>query len=176
MDFSEFITYLIVFLLGLLAMVIAINWVFSEELKGENRFFPDFVTAISVIDGDTLKARLKPDSVGFSGDEKNNTISIRVAGVDTPELRDENPTMQTLAILARTVVENAVNQARHIRIEKVGGDKYYNRIVCNVYADGKSIAETLLEYPAININGADMPIAVKYDGKSKKEAWERMGV
>lgn len=109
---------------------------------------------VSVYDGDTFRCDLAeyPDIVG-----KN--IGVRINGIDTPEMKDKRPWVKALAIKSRNYVRRCFARARCIELRNLRRGKYF-RIVADVYVDGVSLADKLLE------NG----YAHKYDG-GKKEEW-----
>ena len=108
---------------------------------------------ISCYDGDTIRVDIwgLPDIIG-----KN--ISIRISGIDTPELRDKRPEIKALAIEARDLVREYLSNASKIELRNPSRGKYF-RIVAALFLDGINISEILL---AENL-------AKEYDGGKKKE-------
>lgn len=104
-----------------------------------------------VHDGDTFIA----DVAGVHpliGDE----ISIRIKGIDAPEITDSRPEIKEKAINARDYLAARLRDAWSIQLENVERDKYF-RILADVTLDGVDIREELL-----NAN-----LAKPYDGKTK---------
>lgn len=95
----------------------------------------------SIYDGDTFRVNIKswPPVVGYR-------VPIRVNGIDTPEIRGK---CQTEKVLAR--------KAKTIELRNIQRGKYF-RLVADVYADGKSLADKLM-----NRN-----LAIPYGGGTKR--------
>ena len=109
---------------------------------------------ISVYDGDTFRVDIDslPPIVG-----KN--IPIRLNGVDTPEIRGKCKYEKDLALEARDFVRNKLANAKEIKLTKLQRGKYF-RVVADVYVDGVSLEQELLENK----------LAYKYTG-GKKSSW-----
>jgi len=109
---------------------------------------------ISVYDGDTFRVNIDslPPIVG-----KN--ISIRVNGVDTPEIRGKCQYEKDLALKARDFVRARLSNAKEIKLTNLQRGKYF-RVVANVVVDGVSLERELL----------DNELAYSYDG-GKKLSW-----
>ena len=109
---------------------------------------------ISVYDGDTFRVDIDslPPIVG-----KN--ISIRLNGVDTPEIRGKCKYEKDLAIKARDFVRNKLANAKEIKLNNLQRGKYF-RVVANVIVDGVSLEQELL----------DNELAYNYTG-GKKSSW-----
>ena len=93
---------------------------------------------IKVIDGDTIKVDVYgyPPIFGLG-------ISVRINGIDTPELRDKNPEIKILAVEAKDVVKEYLEKADMIVLDNPQRGKYF-RVVADVIADGINISEILL--------------------------------
>jgi len=120
---------------------------------------PEYGTAIvskviSVYDGDTFRVDIDslPPIVG-----KN--IPIRLNGVDTPEIQGKCQYEKDLALKARDFVKNKLANAKEIKLTKLQRGKYF-RVVADVYVDGISLEQELLENK----------LAYKYTG-GKKSNW-----
>ena len=110
-------------------------------------------------DGDTITVNI-PDWPAIVGKK----ISIRVAKIDTPEKRDKNPDIKAMAKTAQRLVENLCKRAKKLELRNIQRGKYF-RLVADVYADNKSIADLLIK------NG----LAKIYDG-GKKNVWTQADV
>lgn len=108
----------------------------------------------SVYDGDTFKVTIKSVHP-LIGDK----VSIRVAGVDTPELRAKCDKEKKLAILAKQYTVQFLRSANVVELRNIERGKYF-RIVADVYADGRSLTNELLS----------RGLGVPYDG-GKKVNW-----
>lgn len=71
-------------------------------------------------------------------------ISVRVLGLDTPEIKGNLPCEKEAARTAQRLVESILKNAKVINLENIGRDKYF-RVLANVTADGKSLTEILLK-------------------------------
>lgn len=105
----------------------------------------------SIYDGDTFTVNLKdyPPIIG-------ERISVRVYGIDTPELRDNRPDVRDLALRAKQTTVAELRGAKVIKLKNMRRDKYF-RILADVEVDGRSLAKTLL----------DGGYAKPYDGGTK---------
>ncbi len=109
----------------------------------------------SIYDGDTFRATIKgwPPLIG-------ERISIRVNGVDTPEMRGK---CDKEKVLARKAKQHAVAMLRNgkvIKLENMMRGKYF-RIAADVYIDGKRLANSLVQ----------AGLGVVYHGKTKSMDW-----
>jgi len=115
---------------------------------------------ISVYDGDTITVAFKP----FSNVENTNVGSIykyniRLAGIDTPEIRTKNPDEKKRAIVIRDKLrEKILNKFVFIKCGKF--DKY-GRLLGDVYDEKKT--------EHINKWLIDNGFAYAYDGGTKQE-------
>jgi len=109
-----------------------------------------------VYDGDTLYATLE---LGF---DIFKYSSIRVSGIDTPELRGSSPAEKVLAKAAKKRMKELCG--KEVWVESLNGgeaDKY-GRVLGSVYQlDGTNIADILIKEGH----------AVKYKGKKKTHKW-----
>jgi len=110
---------------------------------------------VKVYDGDTFYCNIPnyPDIVG-----KN--ISVRVYGIDTPEIKGKTKHEKELALKAKTVTLCCLKNAKVIELRNMRRDKYF-RILAEVYVDGKSLKDILITEK----------LGREYYGKTK-ENWE----
>ena len=87
-----------------------------------------------IIDGDTFKCNLKgwPPIVG-------RDISIRIAGIDAPEMRSKDPAVKEEAIRCREDLVLLLYCAKKIVLHNIKRGKYF-RLIADVFVDGKSLA------------------------------------
>lgn len=71
-------------------------------------------------------------------------ISIRIIGIDTPELKSKNPKTKAKACQARDYVANRLHQAKVIELVNIQRDKYF-RILAEVFVDGINLGDELIE-------------------------------
>ncbi len=110
----------------------------TESVRHEHTFGNAVVSEIvSIHDGDTFTVNIKdwPDVVGHK-------ISIRVSGIDTPEMNDNRPEIHALAVQAKIFVVDFLKSGT-IELRNLKRDKYF-RLNADVYVDDKSLSDALL--------------------------------
>jgi len=115
--------------------------------------YPDFesVRYIKNHDGDTITVDIAAvDPILGHG------ITVRVNGVDTPEMTSKSACTKRLAVKAREVVAAKLKAAKQIALRNPGRDKYF-RILADVEIDGEKLSKTLL----------DLKLARPYSGGTK---------
>lgn len=123
----------------------------GEALKNI-KFKSEVVSKItSVYDGDTFRADIKnyPKIVGYR-------MSIRINGIDAPEMKAKCTKEKVLAIKAKKLTTSLLINAKYIELKDIKRGKYF-RIIANVYADGVSVGSQLLK----------AGYAVRYNGGTK---------
>ncbi len=99
-------------------------------------------------DSDTITVNIKnvPALIG-------KKISVRVKGIDSPEIKGKLPCEKESARTAKQLVENLLKRAKRIDLTNIDRDKYF-RILAEVKIDGQDLAQTLLKNNlAYNYNG-----------------------
>jgi len=91
---------------------------------------------ISVYDGDTIKVTAQPRP-GMSLD-----TSVRVRGIDTPEIRGKCPSEKLKAIKARDQAKSFVGQ--HVILNNIELGKYAGRVIANVLVGDQDLGEFLI--------------------------------
>ena len=127
----------------------------AHVTNDENLFILSPDQVVSVYDGDTFKIDL-PNMHPLFGDD----ISIRLFGVDTPEMRGTTDEVKALAMQAQQVTEKALKEASKIELRNPQRGKYF-RIISEVWIDGESLAEML------KAKG----LAKDYDGEGARPEW-----
>ena len=107
-------------------------------------------------DGDTITVNI-PDVHPIIGKH----ISVRINGIDTPELRGTTGEIKEKARTAKRMVTNLCKKAKILELRNIKRGKYF-RIVADVYVDEKCLADTLIK------NGLAKP----YDGGKKPQWYE----
>ncbi len=127
----------------------------GEALK--DIYFGDAVVSevTSIYDGDTFRANIKgfPPIVGYR-------MSIRVNGIDTPELKARCKKEKALALKAKQITVKALRKAKIIELRNYKRGKYF-RLVADVYVDDVRLADKLI----------DAHLAVEYHGGTKTKDW-----
>jgi hypothetical protein len=102
-------------------------------------------------DGDTITVTI-PQLHPLFGKE----ISVRLKGIDTPEMKSKNPCEKEKARVAKKFVEHLLSKGKQIHLVDVEREKYF-RILASVEVDGKDVSTLLLKNK----------LAVQYDGGTK---------
>ena len=119
--------------------------------------FGDYQGAVYVqnYDGDTVTFNL-PGLHPIIGEK----ISIRVNGIDTPEIRGKCEKEKYDAQQVRDMVADILKDAEQITLKNMERGKYF-RIAADVFVDGENLSEVLV--------GAGM--AIRYSGGKKTFDW-----
>lgn len=107
-----------------------------------------------VDDGDTIQVDI-PAMPAIIGE----AISIRLYGIDSPEIHDRRPEIKAIANKAKEMLKDTLYSAKIVSITDLRRDKYF-RIDAVVIADGKNLNQMMLE----------AKLAKPYDG-GKKSPW-----
>ena len=108
---------------------------------------------LAVIDGDTFTARCQ------TWPQYYVETSIRIVGIDTPELRGRCEKEKKLAAEARNVLAELLPLQQSVLLSHVEPDKYGGRFLASVRtADGVDVGGELLK----------RGLAVSYSGKGMK--------
>jgi len=109
----------------------------------------------SIYDGDTFRANIAdwPPIVG-------ERIKVRINGIDSPELRARCDNEKRQARAAKQWLVAKLRSADVIELRHMERGKYF-RIVADVYADGESVGQEMIE----------QGLAVRYDGGTKHNPW-----
>lgn len=119
--------------------------------KKEQTDFKD-VQLLSVQDGDTFKIHLSCDKEVLC-----QQISVRVKGIDTPEIKSKDKCEKETAKKAKKFTENFLKSGK-INLLNCERDKYF-RLLCDVEVNKESLSKKLLAEK----------LAIKYDGGTKKQ-------
>jgi len=106
-------------------------------------------------DGDTCIVNIQhvPDVFG-------RNVSVRLQGIDTPELNAPCLEARRVAQAAKALLVRHLQQAKAIALQDPKRDKYF-RLNATVMADGINLNQVLL----------DLGLAVPYDGGTKTHHW-----
>ena len=127
----------------------------DESVSSNDLFILTPNQVVDVYDGDTFKIDL-PSMHPLFGDD----LSIRLFGVDTPEMRGTTDEVKALAMQAQQVTDKALKGASKIELRNPQRGKYF-RIVSEVWIDGESLADML------KAKG----LAKDYDGEGPRPQW-----
>lgn len=127
----------------------------AASIKNKSHGTLTVLEVTSIYDGDTFRANI--DGLHSLIGER---IGIRVAGVDTPEIRGKCQKEKDLARKAKQITVEALRSAKVIELRNTKRGKYF-RIVADVYVDNKSLTNILIS----------SGLAVAYDGGTKAKDW-----
>ncbi|WP_230425639.1 thermonuclease family protein [Spartinivicinus ruber] len=113
--------------------------VFGKSIKDTDFGHAVVSKVTSIYDGDTFRVNIKgwPKIIG-------ERVSIRVKGVDTPELKGQCEKEKQLARKAKQHTVSLLRSAKKIELRNIQRGKYF-RILANVYVDGKSLTNSLIK-------------------------------
>lgn len=104
--------------------------------------FPDYeIENVSVVDGDTLKVKLK------------HIVSVRLSRIDTPERSNKEKWEQ-----AKEYVKERIHNAKQIKLTVTSQGKY-GRYLAEVFVDGVNLNNELVE----------KGMAVKYEPRKNRK-------
>ena len=113
------------------------------------------ITVTGVVDGDTLRAEMDgvPDQL--------RKVSIRIMGIDTPEIHGRCETEKEKALAAKEFLQKKLEATSAVTFKWVGWDKYGGRILAKVYFDGEDVGKLMI----------GSGLAVEYHGEKKSGHW-----
>ena len=115
-------------------------------------------TVVSVYDGDTFKIDINgiPEVLG-------ENLSVRINGLDTPEIRTKCFKEKTLGFNAKAKLESLLLHGDDVQLINIKRGKYFS-LVADVLVNGKNVAHEMIS------GGYGVP----YDGKLKLHNWCNM--
>lgn len=126
--------------------------------------------AFNALADDFLNMREFRGNVCYDGDtcyviaptlpEPLQKMSVRILGIDTPEMRAECAEEKKLALKGREFANNMFRSAEKIEFANLKWDKYGGRVLVDVYLDGKLYKDEII----------NAGLAKPYDGGTK-ESW-----
>lgn len=125
---------------GLLCVLAVLSVLMVSIVQAADKRFGDVMVSevTSIYDADTFRVNIKgwPDIIG-------QHMSIRVLGVDAPEIRGKCEAEKIAARKAKQFTVQALRAAHAIELRNIKRGKYF-RILADVYIDGKSLAQALI--------------------------------
>ncbi|SEH04388.1 thermonuclease family protein [Candidatus Venteria ishoeyi] len=113
-----------------------------------------WVEPSSVYDGDTFRTTIPDWPVFF------DNIRIRLADIDTPEIKGQCDAEKNAAYAARDRLSELLHGALNVELRNMSQGTYF-RVIAEVYVDGVAVAQTLI----------DEGHAVAYDGGSRDKMY-----
>ena len=133
-------------------------------------FLTIVLIAFNVLADSFLNMREFRGNVCYDGDtcyvlaptlpEPLQKMSVRILGIDTPEMRAECAEEKKLALKGRELANKMFRSAEKIEFNNLKWDKYGGRVLADVYLDGKSYKDEII----------NAGLARPYDGGAK-ESW-----
>ena len=117
--------------IALILVVVTAAAVRADPIAG-----PINARIVRIIDGDTVVVDAEPWP-GLTARTK-----VRVAGVDTPEIRGECQAEKDLALRARDFVRSTVGA--QVQLTSVRPGKYAGRMIADVWVNGRKLADLLI--------------------------------
>lgn len=111
-----------------------------------------FGKVIKVYDGDTITIASKLPY----NNSKIYRFSIRLKGIDCPEIKTHNIEEREIAFIARDILSQLILD-QYIELKNISTEKY-GRILANVYYNNIELSEYMIS----------LRLAVPYDGKTKQ--------
>ncbi len=115
-----------------------------------------------------IESRIFRDNLCYDGDTcyitmpalptELKNMSVRILGIDTPEIRGKCDKEKALAQKAKEFANNAFKNAKTIEYKNLEWDKYGGRVLADVYLDGVLYSKQLIK------SGLARP----YSGEEKK--------
>ena len=137
-------------------IIIILSSLLNAEALSKKVYGSVYVSEVtSIYDGDTFRVNIKdyPTLLGYH-------MSIRVNGIDTPEMRTKCVKEKNLARKAKQFTVSFLRNAKVIELRNMKRGKYF-RIVADVYADNQSLSSALIKHK----------LAVTYNGGTKTKDW-----
>ena len=135
------------------------NYLDSIEYKDTIAFVPSITggKVVKVYDGDTI-------TIASKMPYENSPIfrfSVRLLGIDTPEIKSKSTAEKDLAIISRDALSEKI-MGKIVQLKNVSLEKY-GRLLADVYLDDLNLNQWLLENK----------YAVAYDGgtKHRPDTW-----
>ena len=140
-----------------LALALLVASCSANAVSIKNKTFGDLTVSeiTSIYDGDTFRANIK-GLHPLIGEH----IGIRVAGVDTPEIKGKCAQEKKLARKAKQITVDFLRSSKVIELRNVKRGKYF-RIVADVFGDDESLTRILI----------NSGLAVAYNGGTKYKNW-----
>ena len=136
----------------------SISYLTDSTWQNTEPFIPPVTSGkvIKVYDGDTitLAAKLPHD------DSPVYRFSVRLAGIDSPEIKGSTLVEKALAKKSRDAL-NAIIFGKIVYLRNVGTEKY-GRLLADVYYENTHINQWML----------DNKYAIPYDGGTKTKTWD----
>ena len=103
---------------------------------------------IKVYDGDTITIASKLPGLKHSPIYK---FSVRLNGIDTPEMRGKNDDEKEMAHKARDALSERIF-GKDVFLKNVQTEKY-GRLLCDVYLENENLNQWMIEKRYVNNNG-----------------------
>jgi endonuclease YncB( thermonuclease family) len=107
--------------------------------------FTYWFTVDHVHDGDTIMGQLDMGLAHYLGRIGGPTYSIRLYGINSPELNSPDASIQAAAVAARDYLQTLVSPGDYIKVQALSWDKYSMRIDAIPYSTaGQDLCQAML--------------------------------
>jgi len=160
-----------IFYTGLTAAREAFAIVVAEKLENEEEAPPKdsrgrptlYATVTRIIDGDTVEVAFPKSRHAWTRIEMFHTFSVRLRGVDTPEIKSADTHVKNHALEAKKLLEILSREGTRVRLEGIEWDKYRGRINAIMYSPHSEFS--------LQDNLIKRGLGVPYSGEGKRPEW-----
>lgn len=142
---------------GVLFVFCSLGWVFAVPSWADLCHHSDTefhcVNFQNNYDGDTVTFNI-PEVHPLFGHE----ISVRVNGIDAPEIKSDDACEKQVAKQARDSLRKLIRSGQKVNLVELSRDKYF-RVLADIQVDGQSVRQFML----------DNNLAIPYDGGHKPD-------
>ncbi len=146
---------ILIFIFFAIAIFSGVMFIITFPALAEDRIFSRKV--IEVIDGDTVRIDMQDESDLIS----NLGYTIRIAGIDAPEIEGNSECEKQIGLIAKDFLKKILFNDRQVKIINPKWDKYGGRILADIETDGVLVSKLMID------NG----LAITYKGKKKTKIW-----
>lgn len=127
----------------------------ASELDGRRVTGPIAADILRIVDGDTILVQARP------WPQQTVEVLVRIRGIDAPEMKAQCDVVRAAAGAAKAHLAQLLPASGTIFLTDVSGDKYYGRVVADVWLkDGSNPAQEMVA----------AGLALPYDGGRKSSA------
>lgn len=142
-------------MLRFIVLILILSVSHAIPLPAKAKSLPQIYQAevIEIVDGDTIRVSI-PLWI-------DHTLikTIRIRGIDTPELRSKCHAEKQAAELAKTKLSDLIG-GRTVSLKNVAYGKYAGRVLADIYLDDVNVSDWLI----------DQDLAIGYGG-GKRSSW-----
>lgn len=143
-------------ILGIASIAACVLVLFGHRTTREGaNFYMTPGDIVKTVDGDTVRV-----AMNWLAPPLGPLVSVRIDGVDTPELsRPKCDEEREAAEAARNFVADAITDSARVYLRECKRGKYAGRMVCSISLDGIDLASLLVEAGHARFYSGDEPRA-----------------